>query len=100
MHIPDKAKRELRGCDCESDKVPYEWDPELKRCPRSLFTPEMALVLSWWGDWATFHVLPRDGAWRDQPAWAVQALRICAEANAECDRESHPPGDGGEVTHA
>ena len=68
----------------------FTWAPELRRCPKAVFTPEVWALVSWWADWKSMGVLPFGG--RDlmrQPAHVVEALRTCEYAALEWRSERY-----------
>ena len=87
LRLPDKTKREQRGCESDSKDIAYEWDPDLRRCPKSQLTPEVMHILGWRRDWRMFQGLPFPGEWGAQPAYVCDALRLCVDADAEVDDE-------------
>ncbi len=81
----------LRGCaDDMPDATPdFTWAPELRRCPKAVFTAEVWDLFGWWCDWQTLGVSPFGGEVMDAPAYVYETLRTCEYAAIEFRAEKH-----------
>lgn len=71
----------MRNCDGKhplegESNCAFEFDPELIRCPHSLYGPQAVAYLAAWNEWKLFGVLPYPGDLREQPAHVYQAIRL------------------------
>ena len=86
--MPDKLKRKERNCDCENEGIKFEWDNELKRCPKSQITREVTMLVNWYQDFRGFGLLPYGGSdLMSQPAYVLEAFRVCSYEMSLIDSE-------------
>ena len=76
-HRSGDKLRKIRNCDgMTNPNVGFSFDPSLRRCPRSLLTPEVNAVLELHSDWETFRMLPRGQPMHRQPHAVYDAIRF------------------------
>lgn len=82
--------RMLRNCETDSNpNVAWAFAPSLRTCPVGTVTMESWSMLGWWQDWKLLGLLPYPGDMSEQPAFAVQALRICETTKITVERDRH-----------
>ena len=61
----------------------FAWDPELRRCPHAILTPDIWAMVDWYRDWRELGALPWPGDILDQPGYVVDVIRTCVRVEAE-----------------
>lgn len=83
------AERGCHGEDMPPSTPDFVWAPELRRCPKAVFTPEVDELVGWWCDWKTLGVLPFGGDLMSAPAYVTEVIRVCEYASLEYRAERH-----------
>ena len=63
-----------RGCTVDLPYAPYDWDPEFRRCPWTLFQGIVGKALEYWRMWTWTKEGPFAAALADNPYWVRQAI--------------------------
>jgi hypothetical protein len=88
LRLPDARKRWLRNCDGETHSgFAVSWAPELRRCPKSVLTPEVWACVEWWRSWKDYGLLPYPGEMASQPAYVFEVIQECEVAVGEIRKE-------------